>query len=103
MIKLAVRLCLLMLAVEASSAAGAADATAPPAVARPVGRFLQQVPLHREWPPGLPERFLPERVWIDPTGRVLFGAGNSAYRLEGGGFEPAPEAALAQGSHRLLH
>ena len=95
MIKLAVRLCLLMLAVEASNAAGAADATAPPAVARPVGRFLQQVPLHREWPPGLPERFLPERVWIDPTGRVLFGAGNSAYRLEGGGFEPAPEAALA--------
>lgn len=95
MIKLAVRLCLLTLAVVASSAASAADATAPPVVPRPVGRFLQQVPLHREWPPGFPERFLPERVWLDPTGRVLFGAGDRAYRLEGGRFEPAPEAALA--------
>ncbi len=95
MIKLAVCLCLLTLAVEASSAAGAADATAPPVVPRPVGRFLQQVPLHRELPPGFPERFLPERVWIDPTGRVLFGAGDRAYRLEGERFEPAPEAALA--------
>jgi hypothetical protein len=60
-----------------------------------VGRFLQQVPLHREWPPGFPERFLPERIWLDPTGRVLFGAGDRAYRLVGGRFEPAPEAALA--------
>jgi len=97
MITLAVRLCLLMLAVEASRAASAADATAPPAVPRPVGRFRQLVPLHRELPPGLPARFLPERVWLDPTGRVLFGAGDRVYRLGEEGFEPAPEVALATG------
>jgi len=59
---------------------------------RRVGRFSQQVPLHHRQIPGLPERVVPKRVWIDPQGSVTLLAGASTYRLAGGRFERVTDA-----------
>jgi len=92
MIKPAARLGVLVVAVCASCSAGANEPSAP--MPRAVGRFLQQVPLHRSLPPGLPERFSPDRVWVDGEGRVHFGADARVYRLEAGRFEAVAESVV---------
>jgi hypothetical protein len=56
---------------------------------RRVGPFVQRVAEHRALPPGLPPRFVPQRVWIGDEGLVHVGDGQAAFRLADGRFTTA--------------
>jgi hypothetical protein len=87
------RLLILAVALCIGRGAAAADADASPLLPRRVGRFSQAVPLHRSLPPGLPDRFVPERVWLDPTGSVRILSKGAVHRFAGGRFETLPDDA----------
>lgn len=82
---------LLTVAVVAVVAA-AAPVAAWDALPRRVGAFVQRVPLHRDLPAGLPEGFVPVRVWVDDRSLLHVADATATYRLADARFEPVSTA-----------